>query len=112
MIFWLSAMVTISGLVLSCWQFWEASHVTKQSETGELRLTSAVFSAAFKFRSIGALVLFTSAVYLLIYAKFIYPIHVVEILSSPPEVGPEVPMDVYEDSVGEESEDPIQPLEH
>ena len=109
MIFWLSAMVTVSGLVLSFWQFWEASNVTRKSETGELHLTSEVFSIAFKFKSMGAMLLLVSVVYLAIYAKFIYPIEIVDIW--PQESRPEVNrhLNFYEDSTGAGDEDPEQP---
>ncbi len=108
LIFWLSAMVTVSGLVLSFWQFWEASNVTRKSETGELRLTSEVLSIAFKFKSIGALMLLLSIVYLSIYAKFIYPIDIFDIW--PAKSRPEVTrrLNFYEDSRGAGDEDPEQ----
>ena len=109
MIFWLSAMVTVSGVVLSFWKFWEASNVTRKSETGELRLTSEVFSIAFKFKSIGAMMLLLSIVYLVIYARFIYPIDVVDIWpqKSQPEMNRH--LNFYEDNTGAGDEDPKQP---
>ena len=108
MIFWLSVMLTISGMVFSFWQFWEASNVTRQSETGELHLTSEALTIAFKFKSIGAMMLFLSVVYLAIYAIFIYPINVVDIWSSLSRSEMNRHLDVYEDRVGTHYADPIQ----
>jgi len=109
MIFWLSVMVTASGLVLSFWQFWEASNVIRQSEEGELRLSSEGFSVAFKFKSIGAVILLLSVAYLSIYAKFIYPIDIVNIWPSQSQSETDEPLNVYSDGMEKDDEDPIRP---
>ena len=85
MIFWISVIITFSGLIISFWQFWEASNITRQSEAEEIQVRTEALSVAFKFKSVGAMVLFVSVAYLAIYAEFIYPIEIVEIPLSRPE---------------------------
>ena len=99
--------ITVSGLVFCYWQFWDASSIARQSETAELQVKTEAFSLALKSKSIGALVLFVSVIYLAIYAKFIYPIEVIDVLST--QTGPTTnrSMDVHKDTAGNIDEDTI-----
>lgn len=77
-IFWVSMLVSVSGIVFSFWQFADAATKEKvATNADELKIKTELFSLAFKARSVAALVLFVSIAYLLVYVKFVYPIRFV-----------------------------------
>lgn len=76
MIFWLSMLVSVSGVGFSFWQFVASAKDTeKAAQENQMEIKSAFISLAFKSRSIAALVLFMSMAYLIVYATLIYPIN-------------------------------------
>ena len=74
-LFWVSILVSVSGMCFAFWQFVEAREGDRSaSEADEIELRTQMMSLAFKSRSVAALVLFVSLAYLLIYIVFVYPI--------------------------------------
>lgn len=79
-IFWVSMLITLTGLGLSSLQFITASNEARgalQLDKGseqELQISSQLISLAFKTRSIAAFIMFMSLVYLVIYVLFLHPI--------------------------------------
>ena len=104
-IFWISMAITVSGLAFCCWQFWDASSIARQSEDAEIQVKTEAFSLALKSKSIGVLVLFVSIVYLAIYAKLIYPIEVIDVLSKQTTSRTSRYVDVQKDRVENTDED-------
>jgi hypothetical protein len=82
-LFWLSMLVSLSGVVFAFWQFAQASRFDRaQGEHDELAFKSLMANLSFKSRSVASLVLFVSIAYLMIYTAFVYPIRIV-----PPATG-------------------------
>lgn len=76
-LFWLSIVVSMCGIVFSVWQFFEASDAQRRSEhADELEIKTEMISLAFKSRSIASLLLFVSIGYLTLYSIFVYPIEI------------------------------------
>jgi len=74
-IFWLSMLISVSGVGLSFWQFVaSAKEAANAAQENEMEIKSKLISLAFKSRSIAALVLFVSMAYLALYTALIYPI--------------------------------------
>lgn len=74
-LFWLSTLVSVSGIVFSFWQFAKADEYDKRaSEADEVSLKNAVAEFSFKSRSIASFILLLSLIYLFVYVKFLYPI--------------------------------------
>ena len=108
MIFWLSALVTVSGLAFSFWQFWEAFSMTRKSESSEFHFSPERLAMAVKVKSIGALVLLLSIAYLAIYAEFIYPIDMIEIPLSQPNIETTGSIDIPSDQSRKVDNDPVR----
>ena len=74
-IFYISMLVSVSGICLSFWQFLQADVSEQRAEhADELEIKNQFLSLAFKSRSIASLLLFMSIGYLLIYVTFVYEI--------------------------------------
>lgn len=74
-IFWVSIIVSMSGMMFAFWQFLDAGNKDQRAaEADELEVKTQMASIAFKSRSLASLVLFVSIAYLLIYVTFVYPI--------------------------------------
>jgi Trk-type K+ transport system membrane component len=74
-IFWLSMLISVSGVGFSFWQFLaSAKEAEKASQENEIEIKSQLISLSLKSRSIAALVLFVSMAYLALYTLLIYPI--------------------------------------
>jgi hypothetical protein len=74
-IFWVSMLVSVSGMAFSFWQFVEAAKDEKRAiEADELEMRTQLVSLAFKSRSVAALLMFLAVAYLLIYVTLVYPI--------------------------------------
>lgn len=97
-IFWISILVPISGIVFSFWQFVEAtkevrhfreignkkdrtkaSNAQRDDKNGGqfdyFSFQNQIMSIAFKTRSVASLIMFISVAYLIIYGTLIYPIN-------------------------------------
>lgn len=76
-VFWISVLVSISGIVFAFWQFVEAAQIEKSTrDVSEIEVKTQIASMTFKSKSFAALVMALSIVYLLIYVNFVYPIKV------------------------------------
>ncbi|MFT3687798.1 hypothetical protein [Paenirhodobacter sp.] len=74
-LFWLSTLVSVSGIAFSFWQFTKADEYDKRaSEADEVTLKNSVAELSFKSRSIASFILSLSLIYLFVYVKFLYPI--------------------------------------
>lgn len=74
-IFWVSMVVSISGVCFSFWQFAQAAQFDRlQREVEEVAFKSQMASLSFRTRSVASLVLLVSIIYLMIYVAFLYPI--------------------------------------
>lgn len=74
-LFWLSTLVSISGIVFAFWQFAKADDFErKASHTDEVSVKNAVAEFSFKSRSIASFILLISIIYLFVYVMFLYPI--------------------------------------
>lgn len=79
-LFWLSVVVSVSGIAFAFWQFVRAEQFDRaRAEADEMEIKTQMASLSFKARSMAALVLFVSIAYLMIYAVFVYPIQVLDI---------------------------------
>lgn len=79
-LFWLSVVVSVSGIAFAFWQFVRAETFDRaRAEADEMEIKTQMASLSFKARSMAALVLFVSIAYLMIYAVFVYPIQVLDI---------------------------------
>lgn len=75
-IFWVSMLISVSGIMFAFWQFLDASNKDQRAvEADELEIKTQMASIAFKSRSLASLVLFVSIAYLLIYVRFVHPIN-------------------------------------
>lgn len=75
LIFWVSILITITGMAFAFWQFVDASHTDRTAmDTEELELKTHLASLAFKSRSLATFMVFVSLAYLLIYVTLVYPI--------------------------------------
>jgi hypothetical protein len=79
-LFWLSVVVSVSGIAFAFWQFVRAEQFDRaRTEADEMEVKTQMASLSFKARSMAALVLFVSIVYLTLYAVFVYPIQIIDI---------------------------------
>ena len=91
-LFWISVLVTLSGIAFAFWQFAKASQFDAvQREHDEVQVKTEMASLSFKSRSIASLVLFVSIIYLLVYVTFIYPIQFTEPPNQPVAEPPDTP---------------------
>lgn len=78
-IFWISMIISLSGICFAFWQFAQASQFDRvQVERDEFEVKTELASLSFKTRSVATFVLMVSLIYLLIYVKFLYGVQVVE----------------------------------
>ncbi len=78
-LFWVSILITITGMSFAFWQFVEASQSEKAAiETEELQVKTQLVSLAFKSRSLATFMMFVSLAYLLIYVTMVYPVKPVD----------------------------------
>uniref|UniRef100_UPI0040570DEF hypothetical protein n=1 Tax=Candidatus Electronema sp. TaxID=2698783 RepID=UPI0040570DEF len=74
-IFYVSILMTITGMSFAFWQFIEASHSEKiATEEDQLEVKTQLVSLAFKSRSLATFMMFISLAYMLIYVTVIYPV--------------------------------------
>lgn len=78
-IFWISMMISLSGICFAFWQFAQANQFDRAwAERDEVTVKTELASLSFKTRSVATFVLMTSILYLLIYVGFLYGVDVVE----------------------------------
>jgi amino acid transporter len=78
-IFWVSMLITVTGIVFAFWQFVEASKTSHAAEqTDKIELKNQFISLAFRSRSLATFMMFVAITYLLIYVTLVYPITTVE----------------------------------
>lgn len=78
-IFWISMLISVSGICFAFWQFAQASQFDRAStERDEVTVKTELASMSFKTRSVATFVLLISLLYLLIYVGFLYGVDVVE----------------------------------
>lgn len=78
-LFWLSVLVSVSGIAFAFWQFVRAEQFDRaRAEADEMEVKTQMASLSFKARSMAALVLFVSIAYLTLYAVYVYPVHVID----------------------------------
>lgn len=78
-IFWISMLISVSGICFAFWQFAQASQFDRASaERDEVTVRTELASMSFKTRPVATFVLLISLLYLLIYVGFLYGVDVVE----------------------------------
>lgn len=88
-IFWVSMLITVSGIAFAFWQFARASQFDRESaEREELELKTQLATLSFKSRSVATLVLVVSLGYLGLYVGFLHGIEPVTLMSTRPSVVP------------------------
>ena len=74
-LFWVSMIVSMSGVAFAFWQFAQANEFDRRSgDRDELEFKTQMASLSFKTRSIASFVLVVSLAYLMIYVRFLYPV--------------------------------------
>jgi hypothetical protein len=88
-IFWVSMLITVSGIAFAFWQFARASQFDRESaERDEVELKTQLASLSFKTRSVATLVLVVSLGYLGLYVGFLHGVEPVTLMSERPSVVP------------------------
>lgn len=85
-IFWMSLLITVTGIAFSFWQFVSANQTEKSAlEVDELELKSQFISMAFKSRSLASFMMMVSLAYFTIYLMLVYPVRQVrdEVIEKP-----------------------------
>jgi len=74
-IFWLSVMVSVSGLAFSFWQFSQAAALDR-AQTGEddISVKTGLIELSLKTKRFATVVLLFSLMYLMIYVIYLYPV--------------------------------------
>ncbi|MBU3029363.1 hypothetical protein [Paracoccus marinaquae] len=110
-IFWVSMLISVSGICFAFWQFAQAGQFDRaSSERDEVEVKTELASLSFKTRSVATFVLMISLLYLLIYVGFLYGVDVVEgPLRERPRVDdePGVASPVFDEEDIESDSDPV-----